>query len=231
MPKFFSPDAYWEMLEPHLRRFSPDEQRAAVALYRELAKGEAVDDAQLAGTLGISVVESGALLDRDSIKSAIYRDDQGRVLGFGGLAVASMHHRLKVNGRALSTWCAWDSLFLPEILECSAEVTSPDPETGQLIQLIVTPERIASVEPRDAVISFVQPDAGVFRTSAANVMAKFCHFIYFFASQASGERWSEKNPGTFLSSLDDAFVLAKRFNRRNFGSALAAHDLTNLCCS
>jgi len=221
MPKFFSPDAYWEMLEPHLRRFSPDEQRAAVALYRELAKGEAVDDSQLAGTLGISVVESGVLLDRDSIKSAIYRDGQGRVLGFGGLAVASMHHRLKVNGRALSTWCAWDSLFLPEILECSAEVTSPDPETGQLIQLIVTPERIASVEPRDAVISFVQPDAGVFRTSAANVMAKFCHFIYFFASQASGERWSEKNPGTFLSSLDDAFVLAKRFNRRNFGSALA----------
>src|ERR1043165_3138589 len=221
MPKFFSPDAYRDMLEPHLRRFSPDEQRAAVALYRELAKGEAGDDSQLAGTLGISVVESGVLLDRDSIKSAIYRDGQGRVLGFGGLAVASMHHRLKVNGRALSTWCAWDSLFLPEILECSAEVTSPDPETGQLIQLIVTPERIASVEPRDAVISFVQPDAGVFRTSAANVMAKFCHFIYFFASQASGERWSEKNPGTFLSSLDDAFVLAKRFNRRNFGSALA----------
>jgi alkylmercury lyase len=221
MHKFFSPDAYWEMLEPHLRRFSPDEQRAAVALYRELAKGEAVDDSQLAGTLGISVVESGVLLDRDSIKSAIYRDGQGRVLGFGGLAVASMHHRLKVNGRALSTWCAWDSLFLPEILESSAEVTSPDPETGQLIQLIVTPERIASLEPRDAVISFVQPDAGVFRTSAANVMAKFCHFIYFFASQASGERWSEKNPGTFLSSLDDAFVLAKRFNRRNFGSALA----------
>jgi alkylmercury lyase len=221
MPKFFSPDEYWEMLEPHLRRFSPDEQRAAIALYRELAKGQAVDDAQLARALGISAAESRTFLERDSIKSAIYRDGQGRVLGFGGLAAASMHHRLKVNGRTLSTWCAWDSLFLPEILECSAEVTSPDPETGQLIQLVVTPDRIASVEPRDAVISFVRPDAGVFGTSAANVMAKFCHFIYFFASQASGERWSEKNPGTFLSSLDDAFVLAKRFNRRNFGLALA----------
>jgi alkylmercury lyase len=220
MPNFFSPDAYWEMLEPHLRRFSPDEQRAAIALYRELAKGEAVDSARLATALGIPAAESAALLDRDAIKSAIYRDGQGRVLGFGGLAVAPMHHRLKVNGRTLSTWCAWDSLFLPELLESSAEVASPDPESGQLVQLVVTPERIASVEPRDTVMSFVRPDAGVFGTSATNVMAKFCHFIYFFASQASGERWSEKNPGTFLSSLDDAFVLAKRFNRRNFGLVL-----------
>src|SRR5262249_44252233 len=53
MPKVFSPDAYWEMLEPHLRRFSPDEQRAAIALNRELAKGEAVDSARLATALGV----------------------------------------------------------------------------------------------------------------------------------------------------------------------------------
>jgi hypothetical protein len=34
------------------------------------------------------------------------RDGQGRVLGFGGLAGAPMHHRLEVDGRDLSTWCA-----------------------------------------------------------------------------------------------------------------------------
>jgi alkylmercury lyase len=220
MPELFTLDAYWKSLQPHLRRFAPDEQRAAVAVYRELAKGEAVDDARLARALGISAAESRALLDRESIKSAIYPDSQGRVLGFGGLAVAPMHHRFRVNGRTLSTWCAWDSLFLPEILACSAEVASPDPESGRLVQLVVTPERIASVEPADAVISFVWPNAGVFGTSAANVMAKFCHFIFFFASRASGARWIEKNPSTFLSSIDDAFALAKRFNRHNFGAAL-----------
>jgi hypothetical protein len=37
------------------------------------------------------------------------------VLGFGGLAVAPMHHRLEVDGRTLWTRCAWDSLFVPEI--------------------------------------------------------------------------------------------------------------------
>jgi alkylmercury lyase len=91
---------------------------------------------------------------------------------------------------------------------------------NSLVQLVVAPERIISVDPAGAVISFVWPDAGVFATSAANVMAKFCHFIFFFASRASGERWIEKNPSTFLFSLDDAFALAKRFNRHNFGAVL-----------
>jgi len=193
-----SPDEYWEGLRPHLRLFSMGERRAAVALYRELAKGQAVADAQLAHALGISTVESSALLQRDAIKPFVYRDREGRVLGFGGLATTPMHHRFEVDGRELSTWCAWDSLFIPEILGCSARITSRDPENGETVRLLVTPERIESIEPKEAVISFIWPDAQVFAKSAANVMAKFCHFIFFFASRPSGERWVTKNPGTFL---------------------------------
>ena len=85
----------------------------------------------------------------------------------------------------------------------------------------VTPERIESIEPKEAVISFIWPDAQVFTESAANVMAKFCHFIFFFTSRPSGERWVNNNPGTFLYSLDDAFALAKRLNAYNFGAELA----------
>ena len=89
-------DEYWKGLEPHLQRFSPEEQRAAVALYQEFAKGQAVDAGQLGRALGISFVDAQMLLDRDSIKAFVYPDDQGRVLGFGGLAAAPMHHRFEV---------------------------------------------------------------------------------------------------------------------------------------
>jgi alkylmercury lyase len=215
-------DQYWESLAPHLRSFSPEEQRAAVALYRELAKGRAVDAEQLGRALGTSPAAARALLERDAIQRFTYADAQGRVLGFGGLAAAPMHHCFQVDGRALWTWCAWDSLFIPEILGCSARVTSPDPETKELVQLTVTPDRIESVEPSDAVISFIRPDAEAFGTSAANVMAKFCHYIFFFASRGSGERWTAKHPGTFLYSLDGALALAKRLNGANFGVELAA---------
>jgi len=52
-------------------------------------------------------------------------------------------------------------------------------------------------------------------------MTAFRHFVFFFASRSSGERWVAKHPGTFLYSLDDAFGLAKRFTARNFGPELA----------
>jgi alkylmercury lyase len=213
-------DEYWQDLERRLPHFLPEEQRVAVTLYRELAKGRAVDAAQLGHALGISSAASHALLQRASIKDLIYSDDQECVLGFGGLAVAPMHHRLEVDGRILSTWCAWDSLFIPEILGRTARITSPDPESGELVRLVVTPDRVESAEPPGAVVSFVLPEAEVFGTSAANVMAKFCHFIFFFASRRSGESWIARHPGTFLYSLDEAFILAKRLNARNFGPQL-----------
>jgi alkylmercury lyase len=214
-------DQYWEALEPCLQNLSPEEQRSVVALYRELAKGQAVNASQLGRAIGLSLEESRALLRRDAVKSFIHSDEQGRVLGFGGLAIAPMHHHFEIEGRALWTWCAWDSLFIPEILGRPARVTSPDPESGELVRLVVTPDRIESVDPHEAVISFIRPDAQVFGTSATNVMAKFCHFIFFFASRSSGERWVAKHPGTFLCSLADAFTLAKRSNARRFGSELA----------
>jgi hypothetical protein len=62
-------DEYWRVLASHLRRLSPDEQRAAVALYRELAKGQAVDAAQLGQALGVPAAEGRALLQRDSINA------------------------------------------------------------------------------------------------------------------------------------------------------------------
>ena len=112
-----TPGQYWERLANELPHFSPEDQRTAVTLYRELAKGQAVDADQMAQALGVSPDEARALLAKDSIRALVYPDDKGRVLGFGGLAAAQMQHRFDVRGRTLWTWCAWDSLFIPEILD------------------------------------------------------------------------------------------------------------------
>jgi hypothetical protein len=68
MPDIPTPDAYWLALHAHLPPFSPDEQRTAITLYRELAKGRPVDAVQLSHALGVSPTEARALLDRNSIK-------------------------------------------------------------------------------------------------------------------------------------------------------------------
>ena len=44
------------------------------------------------------------------------RDERGHVIGHGGLALDETVHRFDVDGRRLHAWCAWDTLFLPELL-------------------------------------------------------------------------------------------------------------------
>ncbi len=38
--------------------------------------------------------------------------------------------------------CAWDTLFLPAILQTTAHVASTDPHAGQPVQLTVTPTAV-----------------------------------------------------------------------------------------
>src|SRR5260370_40454327 len=113
MPKVPTLSEYWQQLEPHLPPFSPEERRVALALYREVAKGQPVDEAPLGRVLGISATESRALLQRDPINFLVHRDERGRVLGFGGLAAAPMHHRFEVDDRMWWSWSAWAERFIP----------------------------------------------------------------------------------------------------------------------
>jgi hypothetical protein len=117
IPDIPTPDAYWETLRPHLPLFSPDEQRVAIALYRELAKGRAVDVVQLGRALGVSLAETRALLQQDSIKCLTYADGEGRILGFGGLAAVRctivsrwtvVSFRRGARGIACSSQKSWD---------------------------------------------------------------------------------------------------------------------------
>ena len=79
-------DQYWEALEVALPKFAPDEQNAAVTLYRELAKGRPVSAEQFAAALDVPVRRARELLERGSIRILVYADEDGDVLGFGGLA-------------------------------------------------------------------------------------------------------------------------------------------------
>ncbi len=213
-------DEYWAALESAVPEFSADEERAAVVLYRELAKGQPVTADVLSRALAVSVAEAGELLQRKPIRSMVYPDAEDRVVGFGGLAVAPMKHRFQVDGRTLWTWCAFDSLFIPEILDTTARVESRDPQTGAAVRLTISGDGIEALDPSTAVVSFVLPNSSEFHKSAANVMANFCHFVFFFASRESGARWARQHPGTLLYSLEQAFELGKRLNAKLFGREL-----------
>src|SRR5579884_871799 len=153
----------------------PEQQQIALSLVRLLAEGSAVPVERLAQVLALSAGEVEATISR---WPEARRDDHGHLTEFVGLSVAEIgNHRLHLNGRTLSAWCAWDTLFLPELLGATARVTSHCPATGQDISLTVTPDGPTDVTPPAAVLSFLLPE----RKFDFDVINTFCRYVHFFA--------------------------------------------------
>ena len=72
----------------------------------------------------------------------------------------------------------------------------------------------------DTVVSFLLPDAEVFKGSANRVIANFCHHVFFLASPEVGKTWAARHEDSFILSLDQAFELGRRKNAAQFRDVL-----------
>jgi alkylmercury lyase len=182
------------------------EQHLAICLYRLLAEGEPVEAGVLADRAKLAPDEvDRALADRPGI----FRDERDRVIGFLGLSIQPMPHRLSVAGRALYAWCAFDTLFLPELLGATAEVESHCPTTSEAITLTVMGTHVREVRPAGTVLSYLHKDEPL----DENVIKTFCHYIHFFASADAAGEWTAKHDDTFTISLAEGSEIAHLTNR------------------
>lgn len=185
------------------------EQRIGLALYRLLATGAPVAAGQLADSAGVEEAEAERFLAE---QPGVHRDDDGQVVAFWGLALGAMPHRLTVGGRELGAWCAWDTLFLPELLGEEVAVASTCPATGAPIDLVVAPDGVRSVSPPGTVLSFLRRE----QPFDADPIKSFCHFIHFFASRPAAHGWARQHAGTFVLSIDQGAEIARRVNHASF---------------
>ena len=210
-----------ELADLFVRSFpqlSVDDQPLALKLYRLLAKGEPVSSDRLAQALGRST---------DSVKQTltqwpgVFFDESARIKAFLGLSVEKTPHRLTVNGRTVYTWCAWDTLFIPELLNATVNISSTCGATGSVIRLVVSPSGIQRVDPGEVVVSFLIPDV---KELQENITASFCHFVYFFRSREEGDAWIAEHDGTFLLSLEEAFTVGRKMNAARYHGILEKQD-------
>jgi alkylmercury lyase len=187
-----------------LPSLNEEEQKVSIQLYHLLAQGNPVSPQQLTGSLQLPVERIRQILDS---WWGIDYDDQGRVIGYWGLTLKPTQHRFDVADKTLYTWCAWDTLFIPGILNKSANITSTCPVTNQPITLKVSPKGIETVYPADAIVSFITPDVEKIKQ---NVVNSFCHYVYFFTGHEAGNTWCLNQPQTFLMPINDAFMLGQR---------------------
>jgi len=192
---------------------SEEETAVALSLYRLLSEGSPVSPERLAEASGRPEEQVRAVLER---WPAVFYED-GAVIGFWGLALGPTGHAFEVGAERLSTWCAWDALFIPVLIGQRALVRSHDPVTGEEISLTVGPDGIGEASGSDIVVSFLDPSALDFDD---NVILSFCGYVHFFTSPASRSRWVAEHPATFLLSLEEAFDLGRRTNLARYGAAL-----------
>lgn len=189
-------------------------QRLAIALYQSLAKGNPVSFKELANALDRT---------EDDIRQAfsdwpgVFFDDNNDVIGFWGIAVKPMGHRMEIDDITTFTWCAWDSLFIPELVGATAHVTSKCEQSSEEITLTVSPDGATAESHKDVVVSFVTPSVEEIRSNAT---ASFCHFVYFFKDRQAGEVWLKDHPEAFLLGLDEAFAVGKKLNAERFNLVL-----------
>ena len=194
----------------------PDLQRAALTSLRLLAQGKPVELRRLAEALALPAAVLDEALDT---APGVFRDELRRVTGFMGLSVVEVgDHRLHLQGRTLSARCAFDTLFLPELIGETARVSSRCPATGAGISLMVTPAGVADLAPSEAMVSYLVPE----RRFDADVVQSFCDFVYFLASPDAAAAWTAEHPGTFPLPVDDLYRLGRLTNRASFGAALGA---------
>jgi alkylmercury lyase len=199
-------------------RLGVDDQGLAIMLYRLLAEGKPVSRERLARAFAWPAKTVSQTLSQ---WPGVFYDESDQIIGFLGLTVKQTHHRLKVNGVNVYTWCAWDTLFLPRLLNATATVTSTCAATGEKIRLTVSPARVEATDAADIVLSFLTPEKNELRE---NTITSFCHFVHFFRSRKNGEAWVAGHDGTFLLSLQDAFIVGKKKNELRFKDVLGTGE-------
>ena len=194
-------------------RLDGEQRRIALSIYRSIAKHGQAPLETLAKQTGLNIAAIGNVV---STWPAVYRDAKGDVVGFWGLTAQPVSkHMLHLGEQTRYAWCAWDCLFIPALLDRTVRVSSICPQTGESIELTVSPTAVESVRPQSAVLSLLVPDV---ESSSRDVISTFCYFVYFFKDRAAGEQWTAAHPGTQIVTMDQGMELARAKNEWQYGA-------------
>jgi alkylmercury lyase len=169
---------------------------------RLLAKGDPVSAEMLGSKLGIPTDLAQSVFEASRGKGQW--DKEGRLIG-SALTLVPTSHRFRVMDRDLYTWCAQDTILLPGLLGMVAEVVSPDPHTGDLIQLVIAPEGPTTYTPKSAVLTIFQAAEQV-----TGPESPVCTNSHYFISSDSAETWSKDRPGVAIMSIEEAYASIKQ---------------------
>ncbi len=146
--------------------------------------------------------------------AAVFRDRHGNVTGFWGLTAAAISpHKFIVGQKTLHAWCAWDTLFLPQLLGRTAYIESQCAQTRTPIKLQVSPTEIVAVSHPEMRVSMLVPETEAF---SQDILGSFCHHVHFFRDAVAASAWAAEHENIEMISLAEAHAVGRLKNRHQF---------------
>ena len=193
--------------------YKPEQARLLVQVLRTLARGRPVS----AQEIDVIAADFGWAPEvaHGFLRPLTERDAADAVIGvFPGLSLGNHPHRLSMNGRQMSAWCAEDTLFLPALLGQTAMIESTSPLSRAPVRLTVSPDGVMKVYPPEAVISIAVVDGDTKLTSVETIWMTFCQNIHFFATREEAVRWAAARDDIAILTPDEGFELGRQLTRR-----------------
>lgn len=179
----------------------------SAAVLGRLADGLPADPEHLATAADLPIVEVTRLIE--AAAEAGYEVENGAIVG-AALTLNPTPNRFRVRGNDLYTWCGFDALFLPLLLDERAEVHSPCPVTGEAIHLTIEADgSVHEVAPSTAVIAIAGSEVASPQTTGPD--SDSCIQMPFLSSAEAGRAWLQERDGIAVVPLDTAMQVARNY--------------------
>ncbi len=131
-------------------------------------------------------------------------DHSGDILGWG-VTLLPTSHQFQLDGKALYTWCAFDTVLFPPSLQRSAQVQSTCAQTGHPIAFVATPDGVVKdLTPAGSAMSLILP-----AERSECVRETFCSQSLFFRSGQAASTFLASHPEAILLSVEEAALVGR----------------------
>ena len=189
--------------------FGEENSRLLIKTLRTLAQGKPVTKAE---TVRISEELEIPFEQADEfLRGVTERDSDDNITGLIGLSLnPDWAHSFNVNGNSMRTWCAWDTLFLTQIIGEQTMVESESPQSGTTVRIRLNKNRVEESVPETAVVTIVNIDPDVHDVSSMEaIWGNFCHQVYFFPSREEADEWASGKTNIEVLTVDEAYELGR----------------------
>lgn len=185
---------------------------------RTVVQGQPVPPATLASSLSTTQHD---LLERLARLPGVEVDQQGHILGWG-LTLVPTAHQVRLGGKFLFAWCAFDAIQIPPALHVEAQIHSTCAATGTPIRFVLTAKgEIQDLSEPQACLSLLLPEPGLacFPNATTQAMCPapggkgggwaterpaFCEQSLFFQSEVAASVHLATHQEAVLLSLEEA---------------------------